>query len=138
MPNWVTNIITIKTKTPNDILQKYFTNEKFDFEKIFPSPTEKSACPTDCITNGHDSIQIEDDRPWFNWYKWNCKYWGTKWNSCNTSYKIKNNKIIIIFETAWAPPMPILKKLINQFNHNISIKCYEEWDELIFWKTFAN
>lgn len=43
-----------------------------------------------------------------NWYIWCNRNWGTKWNS----YKLNViNKDCITFQTAWAPPVPVLIEL---------------------------
>jgi len=43
-----------------------------------------------------------------NWYDWNIKNWGTKWNA----YSFKRlNERQIYFETAWSAPFPVIDKL---------------------------
>ena len=41
-------------------------------------------------------------------YDWCCDNWGTKWNAYSDE-KIDDDSIS--FETAWAPPIPVMKKL---------------------------
>jgi hypothetical protein len=59
----------------------------FDFNKIIPEPKE-------------------DDG---DWYGWRVQNWGTKW----TGYegRFTDDQTIFTFETAWSPPLPIIKKL---------------------------
>lgn len=54
-----------------------------------------------------------------DWYEWDCNNWGTKWdlahNDCdldNLDEAIKNNEPFYLqFDTAWAPPEPVLHKM---------------------------
>lgn len=45
------------------------------------------------------------------WYEWCCRYWGTKWNACDT--ELEDN--VIRFETAWSSPAPVLRELSRKF-----------------------
>jgi len=45
-----------------------------------------------------------------NWYDWNCKHWGTKWNGCEVLYVDEEQKIIC-FHTAYSTPLPVLFEL---------------------------
>ena len=132
MPNWVTNTIKIKTKNVEEVIEKLFTDGDFDFDKIIPSPKRIEDCPKNYICKGREHIQKEDDRPWFNWYEWNYRFWGTKWGACETEYEKSDNGISISFDTAWAPPIPIFDKLIEMFGKNIHIRSYEEWGDLCY------
>ena len=42
-----------------------------------------------------------------NWYDWNRKHWGTKWNA----YESKLDGDVLRFETAWSAPHPVLEAL---------------------------
>jgi hypothetical protein len=46
------------------------------------------------------------------WYDWACRNWGTKWNASESS--IDNNGDIR-FETAWATPHPVIRRLSEIF-----------------------
>ena len=58
-----------------------------------------------------------------DWYGWANENWGTKWNSCDTSYYPEEDPDRIQFDTAWAAPYPIAEKLIND-NPDVEI----EWE----------
>ncbi len=45
------------------------------------------------------------------WYEWNCKNWGTKWNSIDAYM----NGDSICFYTAWSPCSPVIKALSEMF-----------------------
>ena len=57
-----------------------------------------------------------------DWYQWNCDNWGTKWDLSTDDLDsldldglceaIKNNDSFRLqFDTAWAPPIPVLQKM---------------------------
>ncbi len=53
-------------------------------------------------------------------YSWCCRNWGTKWGICNAqliakSYKSSWNYIKYAFDTAWSPPIPLIKKMSDLF-----------------------
>lgn len=123
MPNWCENRITIRPKGQEEVdrfLQECCSkNEKgryeIDFDKIIPEPRRIEDCPADCIANDKTPIQKDEDRPWFNWYDWRVKFWGTKWNADTISIDVSDNWIAIAFNTPWEPPMPIIKRLMEMF-----------------------
>ena len=49
-----------------------------------------------------------------NWYQWSIKNWGTKWNAYQTEDK-RNSSTEIFFQTAWNCPLPVIKKLSEEF-----------------------
>jgi hypothetical protein len=53
-----------------------------------------------------------------NWYTWSYANWGTKWNACRpelTEDCATEGYIEIRFDTAWAPPTPVLEKVFTMF-----------------------
>ncbi len=46
-----------------------------------------------------------------DWYSWSCENWGTKWNACETSIEGPT----VYFDTAWAPPVPVILKLSEMY-----------------------
>lgn len=47
-----------------------------------------------------------------NWYDWCCDNWGTKWNAYENQQPDSDT---IIFETAWAPPEPVIARLAKMY-----------------------
>ena len=133
MPNYVNNILEIRSKSGNaeDIInfikQHYNEEGLFDFNTFIPEPKTEEECPPEynmSRTGNHKSLEIFEDKPWFNWYDWRLKYWGTKWNcgvesKCYFDFdKIRENydslsSIYIHFDTAWNPPFPIFQKMFE-------------------------
>ena len=49
--------------------------------------------------------EIEEDN---DWYSWNVRNWGTKWDACNAAVWEEPNELRYDFDTAWAIPEPAL------------------------------
>ncbi len=63
------------------------------------------------------------------WYEWCIKNWGTKWNSSNTMINDDEDDIVVDFDTAWAPPTPVLVALSKKYPNNVfHFECEEESD----------
>jgi hypothetical protein len=56
-----------------------------------------------------NAAQGESGKP--VWYEWSEAHWGTKWNACHSSCKDEDGSLVCFFDTAWAPPEPVWKKL---------------------------
>lgn len=132
MPNWCENKLIIKGKreTIKEFLNKYFTKDEngelqLDFDKIIPEPRTIEECPKDCIRESNSSVMERKERPWFDWYEWHIKYWGTKWDACDTSISWNRDKteICILFDTAWSPSVPVIDKL-RELEPELKIKHY--------------
>ena len=170
MPNWCHNDIKLccNKKKFKEIVNKYFTNGNFDFNKITPMPdsllvekgtiTDIAKACSDARINGLTTCQeyeqsiycknksinffLTGGRPEFqktfdeladlgdtyrknkelygfeDWYDWCCEYWGTKWNASNCEIHDDNS---FFFDTPWAPPEPVLKKMA--ISENIRMVC---------------
>lgn len=113
MPNHVTNHVRIQLHDGVDheeFLKKIGyeaedgTRLYIDFEKLVPPPTED---PDDIEYNGGTKYGTLP-----GWYQWRCEHWGTKWNAYNQDLiDISYGCIELKFDTAWAPPIPIIDKL---------------------------
>jgi hypothetical protein len=62
------------------------------------------------------------------WYRWNLDNWGTKWDLSDdiTFIDTDPNKLIYAFETAWAPPVPVVEALAKEYPHLTIIHSYYE------------
>ncbi len=50
-----------------------------------------------------------------DWYHWNIREWGTKWEISNATYVATPNKLVFSYATAWSPPVSALDKLAELF-----------------------
>ena len=123
MPNHVRNVLKFKKLKEKDIKAIEHTiatriggladkvNYAIDFDKIIPEPRLKEDCPEDCLVNKDSHIMEDEERPWFDWYTWRNKYWGTKWGAYDCYSIIGKSYITFVFSTAWSMPYPIIERL---------------------------
>lgn len=101
----------------------------FDFSKIIPEPETEEECPYRYNLNIFPDkyIQLRPNKPWFNWYKWKCDTWGTKWNGFEC--KIINDDAIK-FETAWSPADGVMQELSKTYykDHVLLLFYNDEFD----------
>jgi len=136
MPNYCNNVVEIQG--PQHIL-KTLVEHRLDFMKIHPYPKALD------ITAGREGA---DDSPeqkalvaaeesnlekygYKNWYDWCVNNWGTKWNAggdnddmqVDYDEDVGNQGIALFqFDTAWAPPLGVLEKLMET-HPELSIEC---------------
>lgn len=101
-----------------EVYKETYTEEElanlFSFSLIVPLPKDEEECRKKYgekyIYNGNQLITPNDDRPWFNWYDWQCDFWGCKWDAsdCNVSYNW------LELQTAWSPPEQIMLELCKK------------------------
>lgn len=105
----VLNLVATCSHSPEKPEGEYF----IDFNKIIPEPTTIEECPEDCRVKSEKEAHISEDeaRPWFNWYKWHCTYWGTKWGAYDCYTIIGKSFIQFVFSTAWNVAQPIIERL---------------------------
>ena len=117
MPNHVTNTLVIYAddeEVLDTILEEIKgENEFIDFATIIPEPDNLFKDDL----SGEDRKRCEAEGvP--NWYDWNCKNWGTKWNAyAQSSEGPCYGEVTIIFDTAWAPPLPIIDALRKKYKN---------------------
>jgi hypothetical protein len=52
--------------------------------------------------------------PTSGWYDWRLEHWGTKWDIYNaTCERMDANTLVLSFDTAWSPPIPVYDKLVE-------------------------
>lgn len=97
--------------------------QHIDFEKILPCPP---------LVN-RSSLSMEDEAatPGRNWYAWNVRRWGTKWNACSTKMDEQGR---IVFDTAWSFPAPVLEELSHLFPE-LTLTCETVDEGGWFWGT---
>lgn len=140
MPNHITN--RIKIAGPKDLVKEVVEfcgcpeelhdlfntktvvkDNPFNFDRIVPmtDDVKKSMEDPEYFPKGY----LENWKPdyWFQtkptefWYTWCNLHWGTKWNSYEHQVDEdgSDGKWIIWFDTAWAPPTPVIDKLAMKF-----------------------
>lgn len=66
-----------------------------------------------------------------DWYHWNVREWGTKWEigqDCEVT-TVQPGEIAYLWRTAWSPPVAALTKLAEQYpTLTITLRCHDEGD----------
>jgi hypothetical protein len=123
MPNHCQNLLRL-TDNPEQTkkaLKKFLTEVDgeliFDFDKVITMPKELQieAMSADPSTPEGKKLKKLQDKNLENygakdWYDWCTQNWGTKWNSY--SNHIQDNGVS--FDTAWAPPIPVIVELAEK------------------------
>jgi hypothetical protein len=139
MPNHVYNAVTIRSKNENDLIklriilsrqqpvelysESTFKSHVFNFlsiiapeEEIWDEYTGKEIKPKP--TEMSEIILHRGD----DWYNWNIRNWGTKWNAYDVDIYEKNNdkdeliELRYTFSTAWSQPTGIISGLVDLIN----------------------
>lgn len=122
MPNWVKNQVRVRGKldafkkahfpgTDEQKVRKMLSDEEaqeFDFNTIIPMPKH--------IFQGDLGEKERLKYGVNNWYDWSIQNWGTKWNACDIGIiESKKDSMYFTFNTAWATPEPIYRKLAEMY-----------------------
>ena len=151
MPNWCENDLCIKGSQVEvkDCLDNIIDDKgNFDFYFLIPMPPELENIQTGtCVIDGkkvsawtvrkgkhgQEINEAVDERLLMekyghtSWYDWSIDNWGTKWTVNATSMNpFIKNQVKIHFDTAWAPPIPVIKKLIEKFPNLKFVHSYFE------------
>lgn len=123
MPNHVTNRLIIegskkKIKEMLDVIKG--KDVAIDFEKIIPMPKS--------VFRGDINKAAEEKYGDNNWYDWSIKNWGTKWNAYDTSLQNDSVLVVLVFNTAWAAPMPVVLALSKKFPDLVFNYSYADED----------
>lgn len=154
MPNWVYNTLTVEG-SPESVIKlreqmnkpfKYSINSNGDLaynveERIYSNPVFSFwniIAPTD-MEAYHAQPDFKADGLQNDWYSWNNRNWGTKWDVAVSDdnnypdtqlYKDEangdNNVLVYGFETAWSFPDNALAELSAQYPELLFTLSYEE------------
>jgi hypothetical protein len=146
MPNHCSNYLYIANgKNIFPLLDAYMQDNsptELDFEKILPMPdTIKESLyinTQEMITKRFSGTEeenksiierlielqkINEEKYGIkDWYHWCVGNWGTKWNA----YDGTSNESSVVFCTAWAPPLPIVKRLAELTGETFVLDYLEE------------
>ena len=139
--NWDMESRSMKKK------QTTYPNPVFAFWNIICPPAEimdqyeqqppKTKSSIDDVDAWHKEIELISATS-NDWYNWNCRNWGTKWDVAVSSdeeypetemqdYANGENHVVYYgFNTAWSPPIPALKILSQQYPKLLFTLSYQE------------
>jgi len=138
IPNWCYN--TLDVSGSKEDLEEFkrkvsSKNQKLDFRKIIPydrnqrkqSKIEWKQYLEQNKENKNDFYN-SFEQYWFNHggYEWCINNWGTKWKACSTTLDKSKNMLKYSFDTAWAPPIPVINEIIRRFPKLVFYLFYEE------------
>jgi hypothetical protein len=101
-----------------------------DFERIIPMPL--SVRESKELVELKLGVRLVSVPVWYNWRLVN---WGTKCEPLVSRYYVEDGYHKLFLETVWAPPIPVLEKIIAMFPalSLIDLRTYD--DQLnFFWK----
>ena len=138
MPNWVSNNVSVTAKSKAE-LDAFLEKAKGEQSKVRSEGNEEFHFGAFIHPSDEDlpyyKGEIEEEKPegWDelssaeqlahnlkfqgrDWYDWNVREWGTKWDACDIYLERTDDLIANIgFQTAWSPPEPIFKAIVEQF-----------------------
>ena len=116
MPNWCSNTVefdfTDATPEIKETLKKVSADYSAHgnqgdkvcfFDAFYP-------CPQDLKVDhkwpeSEAMIENQKKHGFSSWYDWCNEHWGTKWDACDLSITVTEDKVLGYFSTAWAPPI---------------------------------
>lgn len=122
MPNHVKNKILFPKDRSAEIFASCCPEGYIDFNLLIPQPIE--------MYRGDLSIDDSNDFE-CNWSTWNRLHWGTKWNAYNGSCSVDDDRGIIVFDTAWSVPYPVIVAFANKFLTSFEHRYFDEGS--CFW-----
>ena len=156
MPNWVFNhvfiegepdqIQKVKDQLNAPITKHYkdkdeekptiYSNPIFSFWNIIAPPDDK--LDEYFETHGYSPDKGNTGQGEFNWYNFNNREWGTKWDigvaddvkySETELQEESDTSLHYKFDTAWSPPTPAIQELSKQYPELKITLSYEEESE---------
>jgi len=112
MPNWCINQLRVTSK-----------NNNFDRSKFWKAVAPLDAVDTDSLSDADKIIDVLTPKvetgicsferllptpDGDGWYEWRINNWGTKWDIDDDEVNVvsdDDNEIILVFTTAWSPPV---------------------------------
>jgi hypothetical protein len=104
IPNWCANLLEVAGS---------IEDKKRLLDFVAPKPNSK--------VDGDLSLNSIIPTPNNEWdYDWCSENWGTKWDveatlALYTDWEQDNANLVFKFDSAWAPPVPVIKKLAEIF-----------------------
>lgn len=131
MPNWMR--IALEVSGDEQQQKEFFESIGNGLESKQPINFEKIITPPDNLFRGNLGKDEEEYCRANNipdWYSWNNANWGTKWNASDSFVEMKAGSVVVLFNTAWALPIPIIEKIEKMIMDKfVDLKIYGEFIE---------
>lgn len=143
MPNWTSNVITVKHSDPTrlDLIQSSTERKVGVLQTLIPCPEE--LLNEELTTWGHGAEEEARKRlraemvakhGHESWYDWNIANWGTKWDLCETSFnRVDDNTLEIHAQTAWSPPSAAFDAMVTMGYEVRALYCGEAYEYAGIW-----
>lgn len=138
MPNWITNKVTIRGNDQEALqaMADAILSEDSGsglFQHLKPCPSALEDTIKGSYGSGPEQIALEERQAenvvkygYPTWYEFNCDNWGTKWDTCHADViSITEGELVLLFDTAWSPPIPIFEHL-HEKGFEVIAYWYEE------------
>jgi len=141
MPNWVYNGLTVAGS--KEALDRFAAEVGRAYERDFTDHTglrrtervEEPVLsfwnihrPADEILDTYHAVAGSEmmSNP-DNWYNWNVREWGVKWDASEPEVeRYADDHLFYRFSTPWSPPYPVLVKASEKFPE---VQLFLEWEE---------
>ena len=131
MPNWMR--IALEVSGDEQQQKEFFESIGNGLESKQPINFEKIITPPDNLFRGNlgrDEKEYCRANNIPDWYSWNNANWGTKWNASDCFVEMKANSVVVLFDTAWALPIPIIEAIEMMIADDFpDLKIYGEFLE---------
>ena len=123
VPNWVYNTMWVRGSKQrlNEFRNRARQGTPWDDEDRFVSELSfwNFVRPSDDILHEYrlgEPLPF-DNNDVNNWYNWNVRNWGTKWDAGRVSVEDDGDADALIydFETAWAAPIPVFEIMAREY-----------------------
>lgn len=113
MPNWCLNCVTFKHED-KAMMERLVNAVKEDGKGLFMEffPTPDVLVETNAPVTGELAETNLKEFGATDWYNWNVKNWGTKWDATISDFdRITEDEAFVSFDTAWGPPIEFFEKM---------------------------
>jgi hypothetical protein len=78
-------------------------------------PEKEGLSPRADVIAGQQAIDNIKKYGSKDWYDWNNKHWGTKWDLYTYEFDVQEHKLTINADSAWCPPLKGLEKVSGMY-----------------------
>lgn len=111
MPNWCSNVLTVKTENLDQIRELIHRIDKEQNLINFFIPMPQELEDTVKSSSEPENPELLEKYGADNWYDWQRENWGIKWGDCDTTYVYDKehspNTITFNFQTPWGPSLQL-------------------------------
>lgn len=139
MPNWCENELSVTGREEDVytfIKKAGGENGDLDFESFIPYPNIFSKIDEEAKAHNQDpeKVKLYGYKPnGYNsgGYEWCIENWDTKWNACDVVFDLikdyeDEETAFYEFNTAWSPPISVIKKMGEMFPNLVFVLRYFE------------